>query len=112
MIQYERMMFYKQEDGIMIKSYAVVSKNTGNIVGRFVVHPGQDLPKNLNNMTFGVVRKDENDEATVSDMEDVFLSSSKGNIDKLDALCEVNDNQLCVINGKQFGYEQDVVLLK
>lgn len=112
MIQYEIMMSCKQEDRMMIKSYAVVSKNTGNIVGRFVVHPGQDLPKNLNNMTFAVVRKDKHDEATISDVEDVFLSSSKGNIDKLEALCEVNVDQLCVIDGKDFGYEQDLVLLK
>ena len=43
--------------------------------------------------------------------ETVFLSSNKGNIDKLEALQREHGNQLCVIDGKSFGYESDLVLL-
>lgn len=84
----------------MIKSYAVVSKATGNVVGRFVVHPGHALPKNVNKQNLGFM-KDE----VVHSSEEVFLSSTKGNMDKLEALCIEQADQCCVIDGVGHGYD-------
>lgn len=90
----------------MIGVYAVVSKESNEVVASFVTHPGQSLPKNINSMTLDYVENDK-----VVGTETVFLSSNKGNIDKLEALQREHGNQLCVIDGKSFGYESDLVLL-
>ena len=90
----------------MIGVYAVVSKESNEVVASFVTHPGQSLPKNINSLTLDYVENDE-----VVGTETVFLSSNKGNIDKLEALQREHGNQLCVIGGKSFGYESDLVLL-
>lgn len=86
--------------------YAVVSKESNEVVASFVTHPGQSLPKNINSLTLDYVENDK-----VVGTETVFLSSNKGNIDKLEALQREHGNQLCVIDGKSFGYESDLVLL-
>lgn len=90
----------------MIGVYAVVSKESNEVVASFVTHPGQSLPKNINSLTLDYVEDDK-----VVGTETVFLSSNKGNIDKLEALQREHGNQLCVIDGKSFGYESDLVLL-
>lgn len=90
----------------MIGVYAVVSKESNEVVASFVTHPGQSLPKNINSLTLDYVENDK-----VVGTEAVFLSSNKGNIDKLEALQREHGNQLCVIDGKSFGYESDLVLL-
>jgi len=90
----------------MIGVYAVVSKKSNEVVASFVTHPGQSLPKNINSLTLDYVENDK-----VVGTETVFLSSNKGNIDKLEALQREHGNQLCVIDGKSFGYESDLVLL-
>lgn len=90
----------------MIGVYAVVSKESNEVVASFVTHPGQSLPKNINSLTLEYVENDK-----VVGTETVFLSSNKGNIDKLEALQREHGNQLCVIDGKSFGYESDLVLL-
>ncbi len=90
----------------MIGVYAVVSKESNEVVASFVTHPGQSLPKNINSLTLDYVENDK-----VVGTETVFLSSNKGNIDKLEALQREHGNQLCVIDGKSFGYESDLVLL-
>ena len=35
----------------MIGVYAVVSKESNEVVASFVTHPGQSLPKNINSLT-------------------------------------------------------------
>lgn len=90
----------------MIGVYAVVSKESNEVVASFVTHPGQSLPKNINSLTLDYVEDDK-----VVGTETVFLSSNKGNINKLEALQREHGNQLCVIDGKSFGYESDLVLL-
>lgn len=90
----------------MIGVYAVVSKESNEVVASFVTHPGQSLPKNINSLTLDYVENDK-----VVGTETVFLSSNKGNIDKLEALQREHGNQLCVIDGKSFGYDSDIVLL-
>lgn len=90
----------------MIGVYAVVSKESNEVVASFLTHPGQSLPKNINSLTLDYVENDK-----VVGTETVFLSSNKGNIDKLEALQREHGNQLCVIDGKSFGYESDLVLL-
>lgn len=90
----------------MIGVYAVVSKESNEVVASFVTHPGQSLPKNINSLTLDYVENDK-----VVGTETVFLSSNKGNVDKLEALQREHGNQLCVIDGKSFGYESDLVLL-
>lgn len=90
----------------MIGVYAVVSKESNEVVASFVTHPGQSLPKNINSLTLDYIENDK-----VVGTETVFLSSNKGNIDKLEALQREHGNQLCVIDGKSFGYESDLVLL-
>lgn len=90
----------------MIGVYAVVSKKSNEVVASFVTHPGQSLPKNINSLTLDYVENDK-----VVGTETVFLSSNKGNVDKLEALQREHGNQLCVIDGKSFGYESDLVLL-
>ncbi|EPP7234248.1 hypothetical protein ACTOJ1_001190 [Shigella flexneri] len=90
----------------MIGVYAVVSKESNEVVASFVTHSGQSLPKNINNLTLNYVEDDK-----VVGTETVFLSSNKGNIDKLEALQREHGNQLCVIDGKGFGYDSDIVLL-
>lgn len=90
----------------MIGVYAVVSKESNEVVASFVTHPGQSLPKNINSLTLDYVENDK-----VVGTETVFMSSNKGNIDKLEALQREHGNQLCVIDGKSFGYESDLVLL-
>lgn len=84
----------------MIKSYAVVSKNSGNVVGRFVVHPGHPLPKNMNNQNLGFMKDD-----VIHSSEEVFLSSTKGNMEKLEALCAEQNDHCCVIDGLGYGYD-------
>ena len=86
--------------------YAVVSKESNEVVASFVTHPGQSLPKHITSLTLDYVENDK-----VVGTETVFLSSNKGNIDKLEALQREHGNQLCVIDGKSFGYESDLVLL-
>lgn len=90
----------------MIGVYAVVSKESNEVVASFVTHPGQSLPKNINNLTLGYVEDDK-----VVGTETVFLSSNKGNIEKLKALQVEHGDQLCVIDGEGFGYDSDIVLL-
>lgn len=89
----------------MIKSYAVVSKNTGNVVGRFVVHPGHALPQNVNKQSLGFMKDD-----VIHSSEEVFLSSTKGNMEKLEALCAEKNDQCCVIDG--VGHEYDLLFLQ
>lgn len=64
------------------------------------------MPKNINSLTLDYVENDK-----VVGTETVFLSLNKGNVDKLEALQREHGNQLCVIDGKSFGYESDLVLL-
>lgn len=87
---------------------AVVSK-AGEVLGRFVIHPGNAIPANRNNLKVAVVSNDE-----VLETHDAFLSSTKGNMDKLDALCKETGDLNCVIKGSGFGYEHDadLVILK
>ena len=90
----------------MIGVYAVVSKESNKLVSSFVTHSCQKIKKNINSLTLDYVENDK-----VVGTETVFLSSNKGNIDKLEALQREHGNQLCVIDGKSFGYESDLVLL-
>lgn len=87
-----------------INIYAVVSKTTNEVLGRFVNHPSHPVPKHINNMTLGYVK-----DGKLLSTEAVFLSSSKGNIDKLEALSLEKNDQLCVIDGVK--YELDVISL-
>jgi len=87
-----------------INVYAVVSKETNEVVACFVSHPGHPVPKNINNLTLAYVENDE-----VVGTEQVFLSSNKGNMDKLEALRLEKVDQMCVIEGRD--YDVDIVLL-
>lgn len=84
---------------------AVVSKS-GEVLGRFVIHPGNPVPANRNNLKVAIVVNDE-----VLETHEAFLSSTKGNMDKLDALCKATGDLNCVIKGSGFGYEHDVDLV-
>ena len=42
----------------MIGVYAVVSKESNEVVASFVTHPGQSLPKNINSLTLDYVEND------------------------------------------------------
>jgi len=88
----------------MISVYAVVSKESNDVVGCFVKHPGHPVPKNINNLSLAYVEEDK-----VVGKEQVFLSSNKGNMDKLEALCIEKGNEMCVIEGRD--YDVDIVLL-
>lgn len=83
---------------------AVVS-DSGKVLGRFVVHPSNPIPKNRNNLKVVVVSGEE-----VIETHQAYLSLAKGNIDELNKICSETKDLHCMISSSD--YDADLVLLK
>ena len=83
---------------------AVVS-DSGKVIGRFVVHDGNPIPKNRNNLKVMIVSGE-----NILETHKAYLSLAKGNIDELNKICNEANDLHCMINSSEF--DADLVLLK
>lgn len=84
---------------IKIKSFAIVSKLSGDVVGRYVVPPGQRSPG------FGHLKLAYMVDGEVSSCDVVYISHTKGNMSRLEKLCKKNNSPCCIIIDSSYDYD-------